>query len=157
MAKPAYYSLNQYGSSGPDVGLIQTWLDEIRTKWTSIIALTVDGKFGSNTEKAVKQFQTIVGLTADGEVGNNTWNGLYGSYAAMFAPIEQYPGVLIEYGTKGATVKSAQTHLTAKGYPLTADGEFGSKTQSATKSFQQAHGLSADGIIGPNTWAKLYA
>ena len=30
MAIPAYYSLIQRGSSGPDVALVQTWLNGIR-------------------------------------------------------------------------------------------------------------------------------
>jgi peptidoglycan hydrolase-like protein with peptidoglycan-binding domain len=157
MAKPAYYSLNQNGSSGPDVGLIQKWLNGIRTKWTSIIPLTVDGKFGTNTTNAVKQFQTIAGLTVDGKVGVNTWNALYDNYAAIIAAGEQYPGVYIKNGTRGATVKSAQARLTVKGYPLNPDGIFGSKTLAATKAYQAANGLSADGIIGSKTWTKLYA
>ena len=35
------------------------------------------------------------------------------------------------------------------------DGNFGSATESAVKDFQSGNGLSADGIVGPQTWAKL--
>ena len=41
MAKPAYYSLCQTGSSGPDVALIQTWLNGIRDSCTWHAALTL--------------------------------------------------------------------------------------------------------------------
>ncbi|MEA5571950.1 peptidoglycan-binding protein [Calothrix sp. UHCC 0171] len=34
----------------------------------------VDGSFGSNTETAVKKFQSRVDLVADGIVGERTWN-----------------------------------------------------------------------------------
>ena len=69
MAIPAYYSLIQRGSSGPDVALVQTWLNGIRDSCTWHAALTVDGKFGANAEKAVREFQLRYGLKEDGKVG----------------------------------------------------------------------------------------
>ena len=39
MAIPAYYSLIQRGSSGPDVALVQTWLNGIRDSCTWYAAL----------------------------------------------------------------------------------------------------------------------
>ena len=50
------------GSKGDNVRLLQKKL-----------GLTVDGTFGPNTEKAVKEFQAKNNLTADGIVGNATW------------------------------------------------------------------------------------
>jgi peptidoglycan hydrolase-like protein with peptidoglycan-binding domain len=34
-------------------------------------------------------------------------------------------------------------------------GNFDASLESAVKSFQQSNGLTADGIVGPATWAKL--
>ncbi|MEA2857816.1 MAG: hypothetical protein QOH98_2137, partial [Methylobacteriaceae bacterium] len=38
--------------------------------------VTADGVFGSNTEAAVKAFQTSKGLVVDGKVGPQTWKAL---------------------------------------------------------------------------------
>ena len=43
---------------------------------------TVDGKMGSMTKNAVKEFQRIHGLKADGVVGKQTWAKLH-SYASL--------------------------------------------------------------------------
>lgn len=38
---------------------------------------------------------------------------------------------------------------------LPEDGIFGSLTEAVVKIFQKAQGLKADGVVGPQTWAKL--
>ena len=57
MAIPGYYSLLQRGSSGPDVALVQTWLNGVRDACTWYDALKADGKFGASTQRAVQEFQ----------------------------------------------------------------------------------------------------
>ncbi len=49
----------------------------------------------------------------------------------------------------------AQEHLATAGYTIPIDGDYGPTTQSAVESFQSAKGLTADGIVGPATWAAL--
>lgn len=68
------------------------------------------------------------------------------------------PGVswpILQSGSEGADVRSAQRLLTARGYTLEADGIFGPNTRSAVIQFQKSQSLAADGVIGPNTWSKL--
>ena len=64
----------------------------------------------------------------------------------------------IRRGSSGEYVTLAQTLLIQRGYdlaPYGADGKFGAKTETAVKEFQRKNGLTADGIIGRNTWAAL--
>lgn len=55
------------GNKGDDVKVIQSKLKEL-----GFLSGSVDGIFGSNTEKAVKTFQKSVGLVTDGIVGTKT-------------------------------------------------------------------------------------
>ena len=58
---------------------------------------------------------------------------------------------------KGEDVKQAQERLNLKGCDAgVEDGIFGIKTMDATIEFQTENGLEVDGIIGQNTWAKLW-
>jgi len=65
------------------------------------------------------------------------------------------PPPTLRKGSKGDQVKSMQTLLLAKGSVIEVDGEFGPLTEAQVKKFQTAHGLVADGICGPMTWAAL--
>ena len=65
-----------------------------------------------------------------------------------------YPTLRI--GSKGSEVMAWQEFLNSNGYPCgIVDGIFGKNTERAVKQWQTSHGLVADGIIGPKTWASL--
>ena len=55
----------------------------------------------------------------------------------------------------GAEVFAIQHLLNHHGAILTVDGDFGPQSRNAVMNFQTLQGLSADGIIGPQTWAEL--
>ena len=53
-------------------------------------------------------------------------------------------------------VMHLQRLLTEKGCdPGPVDGDFGPRTDAAVRQFQFDHGLPADGVVGPATWAAL--
>ena len=61
-------------------------------------------------------------------------------------------------GDSGNSVKILQAFLIAYEYSTGTsgiDGDFGSDTESAVKQFQKNSGISADGIVGENTWSEL--
>ena len=127
----------QEGKQGPEVYAIQSLLR------VHGYTLGVDGIFGNQTEKAVKDFQTDNELAVDGIVGPNTWSALI-------------QGAQVTQGNNGDAVKAVQNLLQAKyGYSLTVDGIFGPQTNDAVRDFQADKKLSVDGIVGPKTWQAL--
>jgi len=64
---------------------------------------------------------------------------------------------VIKQGSGGAAVKRMQGRLIAHGLKVSADGDFGPDTKKHVIEFQKAHGLEADGVVGPKTWEKLYS
>lgn len=60
---------------------------------------------------------------------------------------EAYDMPTIKKGSKGKAVKIWQIIIGVE-----PDGDFGSKTLSATKTFQKAKGLTVDGVVGPKSW-----
>jgi peptidoglycan hydrolase-like protein with peptidoglycan-binding domain len=116
---------------------------------TPNLGLAVDGVFGPATETAVKEFQEGAGLTVDGIVGPQTWAALPNG-----APMPT-----LREGSTGAVVSSLQQILSngASGQwntsPGAIDGNFGLATAASVKAFQTWGGVTADGIVGDQSWA----
>jgi putative chitinase len=60
--------------------------------------------------------------------------------------------MLLKLGSEGEDVKKLQTKLGVD--PI---GKFGPKTDAAVRAWQAANGLTADGIVGDGTWAKMFS
>ena len=68
-------------------------------------------------------------------------------------------GRLIRQGMKGADVRAIQDVLNfhvRRLTPLGVDGDFGPLTNARVVEFQKSNHLKPDGIVGPNTMAKLF-
>jgi peptidoglycan hydrolase-like protein with peptidoglycan-binding domain len=68
------------------------------------------------------------------------------------------PNCAIGYGYDTAANYITGTQRILKGlgyYGGSIDGYWGPLSEGATENFQAARGLTADGVVGPLTWAKL--
>jgi peptidoglycan hydrolase-like protein with peptidoglycan-binding domain len=137
ISAPSYaatYPTLATGSTGANVTSLQYLLT------SRGYATTADGDYGSGTKAAVASFQSATGLGADGVAGPAT-------FGALVSTLRQ--------GSTGAALQALQVQLVKHGSSLSTDGDFGPATDSAVRSFQSAHGLSADGVVGPATWQEL--
>jgi hypothetical protein len=101
---------------------------------------------------------------AAGATGVSWWSWQHTAAAgwnAVGQPIEPLPPApepefaQLAKGAKGDLVVWAQQHLKGAGQSLTVDGDFGSGTQAAVRSFQSGAGLTATGRIDTATWEAL--
>lgn len=167
------YPTIKLGSKGSNVKKAQQLLI---AKGYSCGVAGADGDFGAATYNAVKKFQADNGLEADGIVGDNTWAALLkteqpkpetkpeqtkpdkehekpttptGSACIVDLPI-------IRQGDNGFPVIAVQTLLGKHNFNVNyVDGDFGPDTLAKVKAFQKAKGLTADGIVGRDTWTTL--
>lgn len=62
-------------------------------------------------------------------------------------------------GTSGSDVAELQVRVAGwagYGVNMAIDGSYGAQTVAAVKGFQSAYGLTADGVAGSQTYAKIY-
>lgn len=163
------------GSQGLDVQTIQTYLNRIRKNYPAIPTITDEaGYFGNTTNSAVKKFQNIFGLVSDGIVGKSTWYKISSLYTAVTRLAELDgegtaigigtvpPSSVLRQGSRGQDVITLQylLNVISEYYPTVPapaqDGIFGSETARAVTAFQQLMQLNTDGIVGMQTWKKLY-
>lgn len=140
----------RYGSEGADVVTLQNRLITL-----GYLTGTADGKFGRVTKSALIAFQKANGLTADGVAGTATQAAL-SSGSAKSNTVSTTTTLRI--GSVSDAVKDLQNRLISLGYLKgKADGNFGLQTSLAVIAFQKANGLTADGVAGAKTLAKLNA
>ena len=133
------------GSSGSDVTDLQSRL--LTLGYLDYPNAT--GYYGALTKTAVIRFQSNNGLSADGIAGPLTQSKLSSSAARS---------LLLKEGSSGEAVQTLQLKLKSLGYfSGTGTGYYGPVTRAAVTAFQNANGLSADGIAGPATRNKAFS
>ncbi len=111
------------------------------------LSIAVDNIYGNETKKSlVKGLQTELNkqfgskLAVDGIFGTNTYNAC----------------INVRKGAEGNITYLIQAMLVCHSFDIDADGIFGPATENAVREFQKRNGLSQDGIVGKNTFNKLF-
>jgi len=138
-------------STGPQVSELQR---QLRTLGEH---LDVDGEFGSNTDTAVRHFQSSHGLESDGVVGPVTWGALAAAAPTVTVPgapagSPSWPGRFLVLGIVGDDVRTWQQRMTQRHAHLDVDGEYGPESRDVCVAFQTQNRLEVDGVVGPQTW-----
>ena len=138
---------NETGESKPskEKGKIATIQTSLNEKYG--LNISIDNIYGNETKKAlVKGLQTELNkqfgskLAVDGIFGTNTYNAC----------------INVRRGAEGNITWLIQSMFICKLFNINADGIFGPATESAVREFQKRNGLSQDGIVGKNTFNKLF-
>ena len=117
----------------------------------------IDGIFGPQTSRAVKDFQGYYGLAPDGVVGPDTFWMLGESTGLYLGGAPRLGSRNLSLGMRGGDVWILQNRLNIAGKTVVgvASGLFDANTAAAVKAFQTRYGLTVDGIAGPQTFYKL--
>ena len=154
----------------------------VRT-WQSALGVFSDGYFGSDTGRATREWQRANGLEPDGIVGMKSWQTMFpgagverptpppaigddgedptddgtestesdGAETGARPGVPSFPGSPLKLGSQGPGVIVWQRAL-----GIGADGYFGPATLSATKAWQYRQNLIADGVVGLDSWLKMF-
>ncbi|WP_066683901.1 C40 family peptidase [Christensenella intestinihominis] len=110
---------------------------------------SITGYYGPVTTEAVEKFQRTNNLAVTGVMDAECLSLLKSEGSKYYT---MYPG------DSGDDIRAMQDRLNELGYfDATSTGYFGSFTTSAVKSFQDANGLSVDGVVGKDTRRVLYS
>lgn len=155
------------GNKGTQVKELQKRLQEL-----GYYKGDITGTYDTNTIGAVRSFQKKNGLKADGTAGAETQKMIYSADAIIASatatpkvteaptptPTVAVPEESLKSGAKGEDVKTLQRRLKELGYYKSViDGKLGRDTEKALKDFQEANGLTADGVAGKATYEKLFS
>ena len=165
-----YPGVLRNGSSGTAVRELQFYLYLMSAYESSIPPVSIDGKFGADTERAVRAYQRFAGLTVDGIVGRTTWNSLYGraSQLRSSGPVVTlkrlpYPGTPLTVGSSGNAVLYYALLLQRIAYyfdsvenPPLSD-QYTDETAAATRSAQALLDLPQTGTADADTWTAVEA
>ena len=163
-----YPGVLRSGSTGTAVRELQFYLYLMSAYERSIPSVSIDGRFGPDTERAVQAYQRFAGLSVDGIVGRTTWTSLYGhaSQLRSSGPVVTlkrlpYPGTPLTVGSSGEAVLYYTLLLQRIAYyfssveaPPLAD-QYTAETAAATRSAQQLLALAQTGIADADTWAAV--
>ncbi|MBP3936863.1 MAG: peptidoglycan-binding protein [Clostridia bacterium] len=175
LATPSYPGVSfRRGQSGNEVLRKQIQLNRISRNYPAIPKIpTVDGFFGTETEDAVKAFQSIFGLEPDGIIGKATWYRIGYIYSAVKRlseldseglSLEEVSRQFVEdlrRGSNGTGVRELQYYLAVLNLfynqipPVNISGEFDTMTEESVEAFQLLANLPVTGVVDVVTWNNI--
>ena len=169
VAPGQFTATTREGSRGTAVRAVQYYLRRLAAYYSDVPTVTVDGKFGAATTRAVKAWQTRAGLTVDGVVGRLTFQSLYDAALALdtSGPVVRTvslpaPDAALRPGDTGAAVLRLnrmllflsqwipEINFTAGGAP---GSTFDPELEIAVRSAQRYFGLDETGVVTAGDWA----
>lgn len=152
------HTILQRGDAGLDVLLWQKMLNRMTTAEHHVPEdiIAEDGIFGPETETATKRFERGAQFRRDGIVGQRERRRWIGAFITCCGADKPTVG----RGSYTTYVGHAQLELNkwlrATGSEvINIDLLFGPTTEAATRDYQEARGLTVDGIVGPETWGEF--
>ena len=168
VAPGQFTTTTRAGSSGTAVRAVQYYLRRLAAYYSDVPSVTVDGKFGAATTRAVRAWQSRAGLPVDGIVGRLTFQSLYDAAQALEAsgPVVRTvslpaPTAALRPGDTGAAVLRLnrlllflsqwipEINFTASDTP---DSTFDPKLEIAVRSAQRYFGLTETGAVTAADW-----
>lgn len=154
------YKTLEKGDAGKEVKALQQVLIELK-----YLSGTADGKYGGQTETAVRNIQdknrlSVTGM-ADSMLQALVYEGKPRNADGDSVKVMTLPpidGVTIREGNIGDAVEKMQERLSElRYYTGSVSGVCSTETVLAVKAFQEKNGLDADGLAGSATQTKLYS
>lgn len=135
-----YHKTGAVNESRTDAGLFRT-----SSGWIAMVVLTSENqdKSWGNSNAA----ETLIG-----KIALTTFETLSPQTSDELKPQS------LKLGANGLLVEALQNALNARLDPspnLSVDGDFGGMTEKAVQRFQSSQSIEPNGIVGPETWAKL--
>ena len=156
------------GSPGTTVRAVQFYLRRLSAYYSDIPTVTVDGRFGAATTRAVKAWQARAGLTVDGVVGRLTFQSLYDAVQALdtSGPVVRTvslptPSATLRPGSTGPAVLRLNRLLLFMSqwipeinFPAsdTPANSFDLELETAVRSAQRYFGLTETGVVTAADW-----
>lgn len=120
---------------------LQQQLNRLQVRDRNGQALVTDGLWGAKTASAVARFNDLMDLRNDDSASAATWKAL--------EDIFEKP-ILRQSHATGKAVRYVQFRI-----GTAIDGIFGPNTARAVQRWQAVVHITADGVVGPQTWSKL--
>lgn len=150
---------------------LQTYLRQLSYDDSRITPPPVDGIYGSDTRRALSEFQSTHGLPVTGVADQATWEQLYSAYRASLAenalPVKVAlfpslpPDVRLSTGSRGFAVAAVQYMLQELEVqygilrPIPVTGIYDEITRDAVAGFQTQNVMEPTGEVGRATWNEI--